>query len=162
MQRTHSLPSADRFQRPGFDPIQAERIPAKVRRGWRLAFARIGHYRSAMIVRILSGALAIGLAMLATGCTSQEMVDAARRPGKYRFYSCDELTTRGLLIVQRERELREQIEKARQSQGGEFIIAVAYQAEYNQTLGDLQELEITGTEKKCKLRHRPMSDQVVR
>jgi hypothetical protein len=122
----------------------------------------LGIIEAAMRGKILSGCLAIGLAMLASGCTSHEMVDAARRPGKYRFYSCEELTTRGLDIVRRERELREQIEKARQSQGGEFIVAVAYQAEYNQTLGDLQELEITGTEKKCKLRHRPMSDQVVR
>jgi hypothetical protein len=122
----------------------------------------LGIIEAAMMGKILSGGLAVGLAMLASGCTSHEMVDAARRPGKYRFYSCEELTTRGLDIVRRERELREQIEKARQSQGGEFIVAVAYQAEYNQTLGDLQELEITGTEKKCKLRHRPMSDQVVR
>lgn len=112
--------------------------------------------------KIPSGWLAIALAVLASGCTSHEMVDAARRPGKYRFYSCPELTTRGLEIVRRERELREQIEKARQGPGGEAVVLLAYQSEYTMTLGDLQELETTGAEKKCTLKHRPMSDQVVR
>ena len=115
-----------------------------------------------MMGKIPSGALALVLFALAGGCAGHEAVDAARRPGKYRFYSCDELTTRGTEIVRRERELREQIDKARQGPGGEFAVAVAYQAEYNQTLGDLQELENTGASKKCTLRHRPVSDQVVR
>lgn len=112
--------------------------------------------------KILPGLMALGLLAMAGGCAGHEAVDAARRPGKYRFYNCTELTTRGIQIVKREQELREQIDKARQGPGGELAIALAYQTEYNQTLGDLQELENTGVEKKCTLKHRPVSDQVVR
>lgn len=65
-------------------------------------------------------------------------------------------------MVKREKELREQMDKAKQGPGGEVAIALAYQNEYNMTLGDLQEVETTGAEKKCVLRHRPLSDQAVR
>jgi hypothetical protein len=112
--------------------------------------------------KILHGMVAAGLLALTSGCAGHEAVDAARRPGKYRFYNCNELTTRGIEIVKRERELRDQIDKARQGPGGEIAVALAYQSEYNQTLGDLQELESTGVDKKCTLKHRPMSDQAVR
>ena len=105
---------------------------------------------------------AIGFAVLLGSCNSYDMVNSVSRPGKFRTLSCDELTKKGLEVVKRERELRELIEKARQGPGGEIAIALAYQSEYNVALGDLQEVETTGAEKKCVLRHRPVSDQVVR
>lgn len=115
-----------------------------------------------MTFRILPGRIVIALAVLLGGCTSQELIEGAARPGKYRLYNCQELTTRGIEIVKREAELRDLIAKARQGPGGEIAVALAYQTEYNQTRGDLQELEITGAEKKCTLKHRSVSDQVVR
>ncbi len=115
-----------------------------------------------MTAKILPRCLAILLAALAGGCAGQELAEASARPGKYRLYNCDELTTRGIEIVKRERELRDLIEKARQGPGGEIAVALAYQSEYNLTLGDLQELESTGTQKKCVLKHRSVSDQIVR
>jgi hypothetical protein len=117
---------------------------------------------TAMTVKILPGCLAIALAALAGGCASQELVEASARPGKYRLYNCDDLTRRGIEIVKREKELRDLIEKAKQGPGGEIAVALAYQSEYNLALGDLQELENTGVQKKCVLKHRSVSDQVVR
>ncbi|MET0277752.1 MAG: hypothetical protein ABW198_05395 [Pseudorhodoplanes sp.] len=115
-----------------------------------------------MTFKILSGWLALGLVVSIGGCASQELVDSAARPGKYRLYNCEELTTRGIEIIKREKELRELMAKARQGPGGEIAVALAYQSEYNLTLGDLQELETAGAARKCTLKHRPMSDQVVR
>lgn len=112
--------------------------------------------------KLLSGGIVVGLAAFASGCASHEMVEMAARPGKYRLYSCDELTARGVAVVQREKELREQMDKARRGSGGEIAVAIAYQAEYNQTLGDLRELENTGAQKNCTLKHRSQSDQIVR
>jgi hypothetical protein len=111
--------------------------------------------------RVAIGA-AMGLAALIGGCSSHDMVDAATRSGKYRYYSCDQLTKRGIEAVKREKDLRELIQRAKQGPGGEIAVALAYQNEYNVALGDLQEIENTGAEKKCVLRHRPVSDQVVR
>jgi hypothetical protein len=115
-----------------------------------------------MTFKILSGGLAIGLVALMAGCTSHELVDTMARPGKYRLYNCDELTARGVEIIKREKELRELMAKARQGPGGEVAVALAYQSEYNMALGDLQELETAGAARKCTLKHRPISDQVVR
>jgi hypothetical protein len=119
-----------------------------------------------MIVKRLSSWVAIGAAMglvaLVGGCSTPEIAGAATRPGKFRYYSCEQLTKRGLEVVKREKELREQIQRAKQGPGGEVAIALAYQNEYNVALGDLQEIENVGAEKKCVLRHRPLSDQVVR
>ena len=115
-----------------------------------------------MSSKILSATLALTIAALAGGCAGHEMIESTRRPGKYRFYSCDELTTRGRELVTREREMRTNMDKARQGTGGEIAVALAYQTEYNQTLGDLRELEAQGVEKKCTLKHRSVSDQVVR
>jgi len=113
-------------------------------------------------LRILPGWIVIVLAAWLGGCAGHEMIEASARPGKYRLYNCDELTARGKEIIKREAELSELIAKARQGPGGEIAVALAYQSEYNQTRGDLHELEVTGAEKKCTLKHRSVSDQVVR
>lgn len=115
-----------------------------------------------MIARMISGCFAIGLGALTCGCTTQDMVQSAARPGKYRYYSCSDLNTHGIALVNRERLLREQIERARQGPGGELAIALAYRTEYATTLSDLQELENTAAEKKCTLKHRMKSDEAVR
>ena len=84
---------------------------------------------------------AVCLAVLLGGCSSHDMVNTVSRPGKFRTLSCEELTKKGLEVVKREKELREQIEKAKKGPGGEVAIALAYQNEYNMALGDLQEVE---------------------
>lgn len=115
-----------------------------------------------MIFRILPGSLAIGLAALCSACASMEAGEGMARPGKYRFYNCEELTARGVQLLQREKELRDLMARARQGPGGEVAVALAYQTEFNTTLGDIKELESTGTQKNCTLKHRSVSDQVVR
>ena len=106
--------------------------------------------------------IAISALVAVAGCTSHDLVTSASRPGKFRLYSCDQLDKRGAELVKRERELNDLMQKARQGAGGEIAIAIAYQNEYNIVLGDLRELELTGTERNCVLKFRSVSERAVR
>ena len=100
-------------------------------------------------------------AMLAA-CASQEFGISSSKPGKFNLYNCDQLNRRGAELVRRERELQGLMEKAAQGPGGEVAIAIAYRSEYNVVQGDLFEIERVGAEKKCIMKHRVVSDQIVR
>lgn len=84
------------------------------------------------------------------------------RPGKYNLYNCALLNETGTALVKREQELEGLMQKAGQSTGGEIASTLAYKGEYNITQGDLREIERVGAEKKCVLKHRSVSDRVVR
>jgi type IV pilus biogenesis protein CpaD/CtpE len=99
---------------------------------------------------------------LLAGCASHDIVSTVARPGKYRLYNCEQLDRRGADLLKRERELDALMQKARQGPGGELAIAIAYQNEYNTTLGDLREVDITAADKNCTLKFRSVSDTVVR
>ena len=101
------------------------------------------------------------LIMLA-GCTSHDMVSTATRPGKFRLHNCEQLDKKGTELLRRERELDGLMQKARQGPGGEIASAIAYQNEYNIVLGDLREVELTGTERNCALKFRTVSERAVR
>lgn len=117
-----------------------------------------------MVSKLRFDVIAAGLAALAAvgACTSHDVVTTVARPGKFQLYSCDQLNTRGGDLVKRERELQDLIQKASQGPGGAVAIALAYQNEYNTVQGDLREVELTGAEKKCVLKHRSISEQAVR
>lgn len=106
----------------------------------------------------------LGLAAIIAlcGCTSHDIVTSVSRPGKFRLYSCDQLNKRGTDLLKREHELDDLMQKARQGQGGELAIAIAYQNEYNMVRGDLREIELTGTERNCPLTFRTVSESAVR
>ena len=102
-------------------------------------------------------AVAVGLAACAGTGT-----EALSRPGKYNLYHCALLNEHGERLVKREQELELLMQKAAQGPGGEVASSIAYRSEYNLTRGDLKEIERVGAEKKCVLKHRSVSDQVVR
>lgn len=128
-----------------------------------LAFAQIGFYRSAMnIPRLPVPAIVVLAASIGLGaCASSEGVSMSR-PGKYNLYNCTQLNERGVALVKREQELQGLMQKAAQGPGGEVAIALAYRSEYNITQGDLREIDMVGAKKQCVLKHRSVSDQVVR
>jgi hypothetical protein len=105
---------------------------------------------------------ALVLLTLASGCTSHDIVTTASRPGKFRFFNCNDLNKRGVETANRERELAELIRRAEQTPGGKMVSSLAYRSEYNIALSDLREIELTATEKKCVLTHQPISEKVVR
>ena len=103
---------------------------------------------------------AIMLAALAAGCTSP---DSLVRPGRYAHFNCEQLAMFGKLRADRERELKHAIERASQGgAGGEVAIALAYRAEYLTVQGELKELDIAATNRKCGTPWRSVSEQAVR
>ena len=70
-------------------------------------------------------------------------------PGKYEFYSCEQLLPQRTRYEKREQELKLLMEKARQATGGAMISVVAYQGEYTATQEELKVIDATARLKKC-------------
>lgn len=71
-------------------------------------------------------------------------------PGKYQLYDCAQLAQAATSYISREQELREVKAKAESAPGGQVISSLAYNAEYGQVRGNLDELRRETTEKKCE------------
>lgn len=126
------------------------------------AFDTIGRYRSQlMTMRVSLCIILVGLAALA-GCAGHDFETTATRPGKFRLYNCAQLDKRGTDLLKRERELDALIQKAKTGPGGDVVVAIAYQNEYNIAKSDLREVELTGAERRCELKFRTVSEQAVR
>lgn len=110
---------------------------------------------------ILMGALAAGAL---AGCSLSEgvgtyMID----PARYSAYHCKDLVDRLKELHDRQKELRNLIDKASEGGGGTVIATLAYRADYEKALGEEKLLRRTAAEKKCELEP-PVyqSDQIVR
>ena len=97
-----------------------------------------------------AGALAFLLAACSAGSSRDERLGKFLvAPGKYRLYDCVQLSQESAAIFRRERELREAKAKAEAAPGGGFVSAVAYDAEYGQVRGNLDEMRREAAEKNC-------------
>jgi len=70
-------------------------------------------------------------------------------PGKYEFYSCEQLLPQRTFYQNREQQLKLLMDKARQGTGGAAISVVAYQGEYTATQDELKVIDATARLKKC-------------
>src|SRR5262245_15044292 len=70
-------------------------------------------------------------------------------PGKYEFYSCEQLVPQRAYHESREQKLKLLMDKARESTGGAAISLVAYQGEYTATQEELKVIDATARLKKC-------------
>jgi len=70
-------------------------------------------------------------------------------PGKYEFYSCEQLVPQRAFHANREQQLKLLMDKARQGTGGAAISLVAYQGEYTATQDELKVIDATARLKKC-------------
>ena len=70
-------------------------------------------------------------------------------PGKYEFYSCEQLLPQRTFYEKREQQLKLLMDKARQATGGAAINVVAYQGEYTATQDELKVIDATARLKKC-------------
>ena len=70
-------------------------------------------------------------------------------PGKYEYYSCEQLVPQRAYHEKREQDLKLLMDKARQGTGGAAISVVAYQGEYTATQEEIREIDATARLKKC-------------
>jgi len=70
-------------------------------------------------------------------------------PGKYEYYSCEQLLPQRTFYQNREQQLKLLMDKARGGTGGAAISVVAYQGEYTATQDELKVIDATARLKKC-------------
>jgi|GEM_PF-1430978 hypothetical protein len=95
--------------------------------------------------------VALALANLLVGCTSNDSGELLIDPGRYAVYKCDDLAARWKVVLAREKELRDLMDKASQTASGAVIGSLAYRAQYDATVSDQRLLQRTAAEKNCGL-----------
>jgi hypothetical protein len=69
--------------------------------------------------------------------------------GKYQFHNCDQLAVASKQKRDRQRELKELIDKAEQAAGGQIVSVLAYRSDYVAVNEELQVIDSTVREKNC-------------
>jgi len=91
------------------------------------------------------------LCVLLSGCASGGgdgpyfLADA----GKYQFHNCEQLTVASKQKRDRQRELKELIDKAEQAAGGQIVSVLAYRSDYVAVNEEVQVIDSTIREKNC-------------
>ena len=91
------------------------------------------------------------LAVILGGCSSlsDSTFTVFADPGKYTYYSCDQINVQTKQWTNREQELRTLMDKAEQSAGGAVVNVLAYRADYVAATEELRILEKTARSKNC-------------
>ena len=89
--------------------------------------------------------------MLLAGCSSisDSSFTVFADPGKYTYYSCDQIILQTKIWTSREQDLRTLMDKAEQSAGGTVVNTLAYRADYVAATEELKILEKTARNKNC-------------
>ena len=95
--------------------------------------------------------LTIAMPVLLAGCavSGDRAEDLYVAPGKYIFYDCKQLAGTAAHFMERDKELKDLMARARQGVGGELVSAMAYNADYYSNLGELKDVRREQAEKKC-------------
>jgi hypothetical protein len=83
-------------------------------------------------------------------------------PGKFDGYHCNDLIARWQQDTQREKELRNLMDRAAQAPGGGAIGQLTYRSDYESMLTEKRMLQQQAAEKKCELVATFQSDQGIR
>jgi hypothetical protein len=97
----------------------------------------------------LGGLFAAGL-LSACSTSVENTFTVLADPGKYEFYSCDQIAAQQKFWRNKEQDLKLLMDKAGQSTGGTMINVIAYQADYVGAKEELKVLAATARSKKCK------------
>jgi hypothetical protein len=104
-------------------------------------------------MRILPFVVLIFSALLAA-CASEIsnplMGGAFVDPGKYEFYSCDQIAANRKNVEKRSQELKLLMDKAEKGAGGAVVNVIAYKGEYVMTQDELKVIDATAREKKMQ------------
>src|SRR5262249_6435867 len=71
-------------------------------------------------------------------------------PGKYEFYSCEQIAANRKRVETRVQELRLVMDKAEKGTGGAVVSVIAYKGEYAAAQDELKVIDATARDKKCK------------
>jgi hypothetical protein len=97
---------------------------------------------------------AVLLSLMLGACSTSGGGEGASRlfvaPDKFQNYSCQQLEIRASAVATRRKQLEQLIAKAGTTPDGRLASMLAYQAEYTETAGDLNELRRTAAAKNCK------------
>ncbi len=83
-------------------------------------------------------------------------------PGKYQYYSCEQIAGQRKTWSLKEQELRQLMNKADQSAGGAVVNVLAYKSDYVAASEELKVLEATARSKNCDLPENWRSNSSVR
>jgi hypothetical protein len=101
---------------------------------------------------VAGSATVIVLAMALGGCSTPG-VDSSftvfADPGRYLYYSCDQINAQLKHWTTREQELRLLMDKAEQGAGGAVVNVIAYKADHVAATEELRLLNKTAREKNC-------------
>src|SRR5262247_3568066 len=89
------------------------------------------------------------LCVLVTGCASSDGPYFFADAGKYQFHNCEQLATASKQKHDRQRELKELIDKAEQAAGGQIVSVLAYRSDYVAVNEEVQVIDSTIREKNC-------------
>jgi hypothetical protein len=114
---------------------------------------------SGSAVRRAAGRAAAALGLSATACTISLLTACSTPhdstftvfadPGKYQYYSCEQLAAQTKNWTTREQELRALMEKANQGAAGPVVNLLAYKADYVAATEELRLIEIAMRSKNC-------------
>ena len=116
------------------------------RDGVRVLIDRRGFRRAAF------APLCVLVASLVAGCsTGGGVTSLIIDPGHYSVYHCDGLAARLKVLLAREQELTNLMDRASEGGGGVLIGNLTYRADYENAVGEERVLRRTAAEKKCNL-----------
>jgi hypothetical protein len=107
------------------------------------------------------GAVALGAAL--AGCTAADNPTTIfADPGKYQYFTCEQLVGQRSYWSGREKELQQLMDKAGESTGGGIVGVLAYKADKVQAAEELKVVESTARAKSCADAENWRSNSVVR
>jgi hypothetical protein len=71
-------------------------------------------------------------------------------PGLYEFYSCEQIAANRIALKAREQELKQLMDRAEKGTGGAVVNVIAYKGDYRAVQDQLQVIDATARDKKCK------------
>jgi len=83
-------------------------------------------------------------------------------PGRYSSFHCKQLIAESQNLANRERELRNLMDKSSEGGGGSVICTFAYRSDYESVLEQKKLLQRAAAEQKCELVPSYNSDRIIR
>jgi hypothetical protein len=113
---------------------------------WGLMLDRVVMIRDLFAAR---ASLLVAMCALVAGCATSDGPYFFADAGKYQFHNCEQLAAASKQKHDRQRELKELIDKAEQAAGGQIVSALAYRSDYVAVNEELQVIDSTVREKNC-------------